>query len=119
MRGSRSVVTGLAVVVALTAAAVPAWAHTQLKSRYPGSGSRVSASVSRVSATFTQQVRSGSITVRSSSGRAVGSGGRSDADVTKVVARVSNLRSGRYRASWRVRAIDGHIQSGSWSFRVR
>lgn len=37
-----------------------------------------------------------------------------------VAARFSRkLAAGGYTAKWRAVASDGHVQSGSWSFRVR
>ena len=56
--------TGLAGAAVVSAvAAATAFAHTEVKSTYPGKGKSVSKNLSTVSVTFTQQIRSGTIKV--------------------------------------------------------
>lgn len=110
---------GLGIAVALAAAA-PAAAHTEVVKRSPRPGKTLDRGPKKVAAKFSQQIRSGaSITV--SSGRTVVMRGGNDAgDVTRIVARRgTRLGPGTYRVRWSMQALDGHDQSGSWTFSVR
>jgi methionine-rich copper-binding protein CopC len=117
----RLVVTLLAAVAALAIAATVALAHVNVKSRSPGKGASASRSIDSVSVTFKGPIRSGSLRVVGPGGRVVSSGsGRDPRNITRVRAGLSNsLRAGRYRATYRIVAADGHRQRGSWRFRLR
>lgn len=92
-------------------------AHAGFVSRTPAPGSRAS-NVKRVSITFAEKLITGKIDVYRGGKRvAPASSGPSG---TTVAARFSRkLAAGSYTARWRAVAADGHVQSGSWSFRVR
>ena len=112
--------TGAAVTSAVAAAT--AFAHTEVTSTYPGKGKTVSKRVSTVSVTFNQQIRSGSIRVTGPGGSTYssGSGGRDPRNVKRLrVGLKSSKRTGSYKASWTIKAVDGHTQRGSFSFRVK
>jgi len=115
--------TGLAGAAVVSAvAAATAFAHTEVKSTYPGKGKSVSKNLSTVSVTFTQQIRSGTIKVTGPGGSTYssGSGGRDPRNVKRLrVSMKSSKRSGSYKASWTMKAIDGHTQRGSFSFKVK
>jgi methionine-rich copper-binding protein CopC len=112
----------LVVVVAVTAAvlwaAAVAVAHSPVRSRSPKSGATAPQALRVVSVTFKSRIAGGSLTVRRggrqvSAGRGVASRRMLRATLTGSVA------PGTYRASWRIVAADGHVQQGSWRFRVR
>lgn len=108
----------LAAVAALVAAA-PAAAHTTVTKRTPRPGATLERGPKRVSATFNQQIRSGASIKVTRDGATVMRGGNASGDVAKIVAKRSErLGKGIYKVSWSIKAIDGHGQSGSWSFRV-
>ena len=111
---------GAAVVSAVAAAT--AFAHTEVKSTYPGKGKTVSKSISTVSVTFSQQIRSGTIKVTGPGGSTYssGSGGRDPRNVKRLrVSLKSSKRTGSYKASWTMKAVDGHTQRGSFTFKVK
>lgn len=113
----------LLVALAATAMAVTAaFAHVDVKSRSPSKGGSASTSIGSVSVTFEGPVRSGGIRVVGPGGRVVssGRGARDPRNITRVrVGLKGSLRSGRYRARYRIVAADGHRQRGSWRFRLR
>jgi methionine-rich copper-binding protein CopC len=106
---------------ACTAGAAPALAHTEVKSTSPGKGKTASTSLRTVTVSFTQTIRSGSLRVKKVGGGKVskGSGGRDPRKVSRLKVRLKRgLRSGRYKASWTIKAVDGHTQSGSFRFKL-
>ena len=113
-------ITALTAAGALLITASVAWGHAAVKSYSPRASSTVPRSLSAVSVTFKSRVSQGRLTVTGPSGtvsRGTGSltsGGK----VLRVPLR-SGLKPGRYRASWRSLATDGHVQKSSWTFRVR
>ena len=113
--------TAIATAAAIVAAAAPAAAHTRLVSSSPKAGSVAERSLSAVSARFGQQLRSGTLRVyRGSRQVSSGTGARSRASVFSVRTTIRRrLQPGRYTARWRIKAADGHVQRGSWTFRVR
>jgi methionine-rich copper-binding protein CopC len=118
----RLVVTLLAAVAAVAIAATAALAHVDVKSRTPGKGGTASRSLGSVSVTFDGPIRRGSLRVVGPGGRVAssGSGGRDPRNITRVrVGLRGSLRAGRYRATYRIVAADGHRQKGSWRFRLR
>lgn len=113
-------VLGTAAVVSGVAAAT-AFAHTQIKSTYPAKGKSASVRITSVSATFNQAIRGGSIKVTGPGGTvSSGSGGRDPRNVKRLkVPLKSSKRAGTYRASWTMKASDGHTQRGSFTFRLK
>ena len=113
----------LAVALALFAIpATAALAHTKVVSSSPKRGGTAKTSIRAVKITFNQQVSGGSIRVTGPGGRVVsaGKGGRDPRNVKRlVVALKGGLKSGRYKASWTIKAADGHTQKGSIRFRLR
>lgn len=97
-----------------------AGAHTQAAKTYPANGSTVSKRTSKATVTFGQIIRSGRMTVRGPRGVVSRRAQVSRADRRKLYATLKRpLASGRYRVTWRIKAADGHVQEGSWTFRVR
>jgi methionine-rich copper-binding protein CopC len=116
--------TGAVAVAAVTSAvaAATAFAHTEVRSTYPGKGKTASTRIGTVSVTFTQQIRSGSIKVTGPGGSTYssGSGGRDPRNVKRLrVGLKSSKRAGTYKASWKIKAVDGHTQRGSFTFKLK
>ena len=74
-----------------------------------------------MSVTFNQTIRSGSIKVTGPGGTASSSsGGRDPRNIKRLRAPLKRgLRAGSYKASWTIKAVDGHTQRGSWTFRLQ
>jgi copper resistance protein C len=111
-----------AAAVTSAVAAATAFAHTEVRSTYPGKGKTVSKRVSTVSVTFNQQIRSGTVKVTGPGGRTYSSskGGRDPRNVKRLrVGLKSSKRAGTYKASWTIQAVDGHTQRGSFTFKVK
>jgi methionine-rich copper-binding protein CopC len=110
------------VTAALTLAiAVPATAHTEVKSTNPKRGSTATKSLKSVKVTFTGRIRSGTLRVKRVGGSKVsnGSGGRDPRNVKRLaVSLKSGLKSGRYKVNWTIVADDGHDQKGSFRFKI-
>jgi methionine-rich copper-binding protein CopC len=103
-------------------AAATAFAHTEVKSTYPAKGKSASTRIGSVSVTFTGTIRSGSIKVTGPGGRTYssGAGGRDPRNVTRLkVPLKASKPAGAYKASWTMKAADGHTQSGSFGFRLK
>jgi copper resistance protein C len=108
-------------LLAIALAAVPALAHTKIKSTSPKRGGTASTSISAVSITFKQQIRRGSLKVIGPGREVVseGSGGRDPRNVARLaVGLESSLRAGRYKVRYTIVAADGHTQKGSFRFRL-
>ena len=72
--------------------------------------------------TFTQAIQRGTLKVTAPNGARVskGSGGRDPRKVSRVrVSLKGGLAAGKYKAKWSIRAVDGHEQSGTFSFKLR
>jgi methionine-rich copper-binding protein CopC len=114
---------------ALTAAAVTsavvaatAFAHTEVKSTYPAKGKTASKRISTVSVTFTGTIRSGTMKVTGPGGKTYSSssGGRDPRSVKRLrVPMKSSKPAGSYKASWTMKAADGHTQRGSFTFKLK
>ena len=66
-------------------------------------------------------IRSGTLTVKRGS-RTVssGRGGQDPRNVKRLrVGLKSGLKAGRYKATWTIKAVDGHTQRGTFTFRLR
>jgi methionine-rich copper-binding protein CopC len=113
-----------AIPAALCAALVlPAtsFGHAAIKSYSPKRGSTVDRDLKFVRATFEERVIGGSIAVRNARGSKVsrGDGSLVRGGVQLRTRLNSGLRAGRYTASVRWVSDDGHVQTKSWSFRLR
>jgi methionine-rich copper-binding protein CopC len=111
----------LGAVLATGVAAVPALAHAPVIGTFPKKGSTVS-NVRTVSVRFGEAVVAGKISVARTGGAAVpatdaGLDPRNKARLRANFA--SKLAAGKYTASWRARADDGHSEHGTFSFTVR
>jgi methionine-rich copper-binding protein CopC len=118
----KRITTALAATAAVSAVVTAtAFAHTEVKSTYPGSSKTASTRISTVSVTFTASIRSGSITVTGPGGTiSSGKGGRDPRNVKKLrVPLKSSKRAGTYTAKWTMKAADGHTQSGSFKFKLK
>jgi methionine-rich copper-binding protein CopC len=92
-------------------------AHTGVVSRTPAAG-RTASNVKRVAVTFSQRLTTGKIDVYRGSTRVKpASSGPRGATVAASFSR--KLAAGSYTARWRAVSSDGHVQTGSWSFKVR
>jgi methionine-rich copper-binding protein CopC len=122
MRSNRLSIALAGAAVTSAVAAAAAFAHTEVRSTYPGKGKTVSKRVSTVSVTFNQQIRSGTIKVTGPGRKTYssGNGGRDPRNVKRLrVPLKSSKRTGTYKASWTMKAVDGHTQRGSFTFKVR
>jgi methionine-rich copper-binding protein CopC len=125
MREEKSMSVRLTVAaVAVTAGlAVPsaAAAHTPIKSTSPKSGATAGRDLRAVTVIFRGSIPDGELTVRTAAGSKVSRGeGRLVRGERRLRARLkSGLGAGRYRATVRWLSSDGHVQSKSWSFRLR
>ena len=105
----------------LALVASPATAHTELTSTSPKAGTYAKRSLSVVRARFNQPIRSGRLEVlRAGQKVSQGTGRRSPDNVRTIEARIAEeLAGGVYVARWTMTAVDGHVQRGSWRFKVR
>lgn len=119
----KTVTTAFAAAAAVSAiTAATAFAHTEVKSTYPGKNKTVSARLSTVSVTFTGTIRSGTIKVTGPSGTiSRGNGGRDPRNVKKlrVPIKSGSKKAGTYTAKWTMKAADGHTQTGSFKFKIK
>jgi len=92
-------------------------AHTTIVRRTPASGA-TARNVKSVSITFSQRLSTGKIEIfRGNTKLSPRRSGPSGATVKASFAR--KLAAGRYTVRWRAVASDGHLQTGSWSFKAR
>jgi copper resistance protein C len=118
----RFTLTFLIAACAAISIAVPALAHTEITSTSPARGGKAKTSIRSVKVTFGEQIRSGSLRVTGPGNQVVslGKGGRDPRNVRRLaVSLKGSLKAGKYHASWKVVAADGHKQHGSFSFRLR
>ncbi|MCC5578911.1 copper resistance protein CopC [Microtetraspora sp. AC03309] len=100
-----------------TALAMPALAHTSLKSSDPKENARVDG-LTKVSLVFTESVRFPVVLVRGSDGKRYETGDPTldGPKVTQAVA--DSLPAGAYSVAWRVVSTDGHPIEGEIPFTV-
>ena len=105
--------------VALTSAG-PAWSHATLVSSSPADGEQVPVPPSRVSATFNEpmQTQFAAMTLIGPDGGQYGAGEPTVDDTVISVAVRPGGPAGDYTANYRATSADGHVVSGSWTFRV-
>jgi methionine-rich copper-binding protein CopC len=114
----RAALVAVAVSLALPAGAA---AHAGVKSRSPKAGGSASRSLGAGRVTFTDRVLDANLTVRTAAGGVVSIGsGSLNSRKTRIRVRLrGGLAAGRYRATVRFLADDGHAQQSSWGFRLR
>jgi methionine-rich copper-binding protein CopC len=115
--------TAAALATACIALAIPAssFAHAGIKSYSPKPGSAVSRDLSAVRITFKARISDGNLTVKKASGTKVSRGsGRVISKHRAVRALLkTGLKAGRYTATAKWLDTDGHVETKSWSFRLR
>jgi methionine-rich copper-binding protein CopC len=109
-----------AMTVAVTMNAQVGWAHAARVATDPADGADLTAGPERVSATFNERLQTGfaAMTVVGPDGNVWSSG---DPTVEGAVVSVGMRRlgpTGAYAVNYRVTSADGHVVSGSWSFRL-
>ena len=110
-----------ATACAALAAPAAAVAHTPIKSTSPKNRATVDRSLRAVEVVFRGSIPDGKLSVRSASGTKVSRGeGRLVRGDRRLRARLKpGLKAGSYRATVRWLSSDGHVESKSWSFRLR
>jgi methionine-rich copper-binding protein CopC len=112
-----------ALVAAALALTLPAGAlaHAGIKSLSPQPGSSVSRTVATVRITFKARITDGQLTVRNAAGTKVSRGAGSVVAKHRAIrARLqSGLQAGRYKATAKWLDTDGHVETKTWSFRLR
>ena len=98
----------------------PAWSHATLVSSSPADGEQVPVPPSRVSATFNEpmQTQFAAMTLIGPDGGQYGAGEPAVDDTVISVAVRPGGPAGDYTANYRATSADGHVVSGSWTFRV-
>jgi methionine-rich copper-binding protein CopC len=112
----------LVAAVALATAATPALAHVELVKTSPQPGSTAKRTTASASAAFSGPILSGSLTVTGPGGKraSVDSGARDPRSIKRVLVELKKgLKAGRYKASWKIVAGDGHHERGTFTFRLR
>jgi periplasmic copper chaperone A len=92
-------------------------AHAGIVRRTPAAGTSVR-TVKKVSITFSQRLVTGRLDVLRA-GRRVAPASTGPRGATVSASFAKALPRGAYTVRWRAVAADGHVQSGSWAFRVR
>jgi copper transport protein len=118
----RAIVVSAIVVMAILAAAAPAWAHAQLESTDPASGEQLTRSPSHLRLVFGEavEISLGSLKLYDDHGRLVDTGAphHANGNARTVEASVPKLPNGGYVAAWRVISADSHPVHGAFTFRV-
>ena len=105
------------IVLALPASS---FAHAGIKSYSPKPGSKASRDLSAVRITFKARIADGQLTVTKSGTKVSRGSGRVVSKHRAVRARLkTGLKKGRYTATARWLDTDGHVETKSWSFRLR
>lgn len=111
----------VAVTVASLTLATPALAHVTVEKTSPKKSATVKGPAA-ASVTFSGPIKKGTLKVVGPGKRvvSVGTGARDPRNVTRVLVELrSSLKSGTYKATWKITAGDGHKESGSFTFKVK
>jgi methionine-rich copper-binding protein CopC len=111
-----------ATLAAAIALALPAsgYAHAGIKSYSPKPGSRVSRDLSAVRVTFKARINDGKLTVRHAGAKVSRGSGRVVSKHRAIRALLQDgLHRGKYTATAKWLNTDGHVETKSWSFRLR
>jgi methionine-rich copper-binding protein CopC len=111
----------LTIAAACSALALPATAsaHTGIKRYSPKPGATASKHRKYVKVTFEARVTDANLTVSRKGSKVSRGSGSLVHKGRQARARLTTHRAGRYTASLRWLSADGHIQTKSWSFRLR
>ncbi|MEW1599493.1 copper resistance CopC family protein [Streptomyces sp. NPDC093808] len=110
-----------AALAALTVAAPPAAAHTELESGSPAEGASLAGLPPRVTLVFSDAMtqKYAKVAVTGPDGSSAAEGEPQVAGETVTLALRNGASAGRYTVGYRVVSADGHPVSGSYSFTVR
>ncbi len=113
----------LLLAASLAVVALPgiATAHAELKTASPADKSTVTAPVTVVSGIYTEAMTpdGSSIVVKDASGATVAKGTVDPANTSRMVATPATpLGTGTYAVAWTSVALDGHVERGTWTFKV-
>ncbi|GAA3930177.1 copper resistance protein CopC [Actinomadura viridis] len=115
---TRAGLAGALAAATLTLGAVPASAHTALKSSDPKDGAEI-ASPSEIVLTYNENVRVPRVALTGPDGNRYEAGAAKAVD-TKVTQPVNGtLPNGTYTVGWRVVSVDGHPVTGTFKFTVK
>ena len=111
----------VSIAAACGVLALPAGAsaHTGVKSTSPRGGGTASRDLSLVKVNFEARVTDASLIVKRSGSKVSRGDGTLANRNRQVRARLRSSRAGRYSATVRWLSSDGHVQSKTWSFRIR
>jgi methionine-rich copper-binding protein CopC len=115
---ARGGLLGLLVAAMIGVGAVPASAHTALKSSDPEKGAEV-APPTEITLTYTQSVRLPRVVLTGEDGKRHESGSAQVSGDTVTQAVNGTLPNGTYTVGWRVVSADGHPVSGKFEFTVK
>ena len=113
-------VRALAVGALILAAAGPAAAHSLLLESSPGADALVQAPPASVTLRFNNRIEKklSSVRLRDAAGRVVVLPVDADGPADRLNAAATPIAPGKYRVEWQVLSTDGHVASGSFSFRL-
>ncbi|MFF5263593.1 copper resistance protein CopC [Actinomadura viridis] len=115
---TRAGLAGALAAATLTLGAVPASAHTALKSSDPKDGAEI-ASPREIVLTFNENIRVPRVALTGPDGNRH-EAGAAEAVGTKALQAVNGtLPNGTYTVGWRVVSVDGHPVSGKFKFTVK
>jgi methionine-rich copper-binding protein CopC len=117
MAARRALLAGALVLAVASSAA----AHSLLLESSPGAGSVLSSSPRELSLRFNNRIEKKLSTIRLRDERGVERAATvslGDGPADWLRATVDTLSAGAWRVEWRVLSTDGHVVSGSFSFRV-
>ncbi|NUO33789.1 MAG: copper resistance protein CopC/CopD [Dermatophilaceae bacterium] len=116
----RLVLAALALALSGIALATPAWAHAELVSSTPASGTRLEAPPRSVQLTFTESVDlvAGGLRLLDGSGRTLATPEPVASGRTVTWPMPPSLGRGAYVVTWRVVSSDGHPVDGAFTFGV-
>jgi len=121
MHRTRTVATAMAVAGIALAVPASSSAHAGIKSYSPKPNSTVSRDLTAVRITFKARITDGNLTVKQASGKKVSRGSGRVVSKHRAVRALlkARLKAGRYTATAKWLDTDGHVETKSWSFRLR
>jgi methionine-rich copper-binding protein CopC len=112
-----------ALATACIALAIPAssFAHAGIKSYSPKPGGSASRDLAAVRITFKARITDGNLNVKRASGKKVSRGSGRVVSKHRAVRALlkTGLGKGRYTATAKWLDTDGHVETKTWSFRLR
>jgi methionine-rich copper-binding protein CopC len=111
-----------AAIVALATTAAPALAHVSVERTTPKAGSTAKRTAPAASVTFSAPILTGKLSVTGPDGAraSVNEGARDPRSDKRLLVQLRRgLKPGRYTATWRAIAGDGHREHGSFTFRLK